>query len=316
MTALTLYRASAFTVNGPPTPILVRRYAGNRDAPHASFGTRLGKVRCLPRHLAPRRIQACSDCRMTFSGTQTRQGSPHAEQATNNPLIDQILSDYDALEPGESDAWIPIGCKYQIGLRLNIYYSLSKSLGSATIPLRDLRVIDLGCGTGRSARVYIDMGLRPEQIRGLDFRPGAIALARMLNPAIQWDVYDGEVLPPGCNWISAATVFSSVASPESRQAIVGRIWDALPSGGYMFYYDFRKANPFAGGDLIEPHRLFRDFTLVWGQRFGRCSTIPAKDRLLGLWMTGFRGDDTRASLRELLGDALAPSHEALLFQKA
>lgn len=230
-------------------------------------------------------------------------------------VVHQILADYEDLEPGQSDAWNPVGSKYQLGYRLNLFYGLAKALRCVEHPLQDLRVLDLGCGNGRSTRMYLDMGLQPQQLRGLDLRPGAIALARKLNPAIQWDIHDGGALPSGHNWLSTTTVFSSIAGRENRQAVVARIRDSLPSGGHLFYYDSRRANPFAGNDLIEPWLLFADFNLVWSQRLGRFSGVPMGDRLQGLWAGQLRGDDRTASLREMIGDALAPSHEILLLRK-
>src|SRR5258706_4314786 len=100
--------------------------------------------------------------------------------------------------------------------------------------------------------MYLDMGLRPEQLCGLDLRAGAIVLARNLNPAIRFDVYDGGDLPSGRNWVSTATVFSSVKGREERQAVADRISSALPAGGYLFYYDMRRANPFGGGGSTTP----------------------------------------------------------------
>ncbi|HEV7384431.1 MAG TPA: class I SAM-dependent methyltransferase [Phenylobacterium sp.] len=231
-------------------------------------------------------------------------------------FVDQILTDYSSLEPDKADSWNPVGSKFQLGYRLNLFFALARALQHIDDRLEDLRVLDLGCGNGRSARMYLDMGLRPEQVSGLDLRPGAIALARELNPAIRFDLYDGGELPTGHNWLSTTTVFSSVTGRENRQAIADQIAASLPAGGHVFYYDMRRANGFAGGDVIDPKDLFRDFRLVWRQGLGRFSGVPVRDRLRGLLTTRFSGDTLAASLREIAGDTLAPSNEALLLRKA
>jgi SAM-dependent methyltransferase len=230
-------------------------------------------------------------------------------------IVEQVLSDYSRLEPGQSDSWNPIGSKFELGYRLNLFYALTRALQHIEAPLDDLRILDLGCGNGRSARMYLDLGVRPDQLTGLDFREGAIALARQLNPAIRWEPYDGGDLPSGHNWVSATAVFSSIATHESRQDIVAQIRESLPTGGYMFYYDFRRANPFAGGDPIGPRRLFADLNLIWSQRLGRFSALPMRDRLHGLLAGRLAGDHMTVSLREMVSDMLAPSHEVLLLRK-
>lgn len=230
-------------------------------------------------------------------------------------LVEQVLANYGELEPNETDSWPPVGSKYQLGYRLNLYYCFVKAMGRIESSMPELRVVDLGCGTGRSARMYLDVGLLPEQVTGLDFRPGAIARARKFNPALAWDVYDGGALPTGFNLVAIATVFSSVATRECRNAIVARIRDGLPPGGYVFYYDLRNANDFAGGDQIDPEALFSGFEILWKKRLGRFATMPLKDCLRGLRTNGLGGDARTPSLRELIGDVFAPSHEAYLLQK-
>jgi SAM-dependent methyltransferase len=230
-------------------------------------------------------------------------------------FVDQILADYSSLEPDQADSWNPVGSKFELGYRLNLFFALTRALQRVDGQLEQLRVLDLGCGNGRSTRMYLDVGLRPEQVCGLDLRPGAIALARRLNPAIRFESYDGGELPAGHNWLSTTTVLSSVAGRECRQAIVDRIAASLQVGGYVFYYDLRRANPFAGGDVIDPEHLFRDLSLVWRQPLGRFSGVPVRDRFRGLMTTWLGGDTRSASLREIAGDTLAPSHEALLLRK-
>lgn len=232
------------------------------------------------------------------------------------PVVEKVLADYSNLEPDQSDSWSPVGSKYQLAYRLNLYYSLARALQHVECPIEDLQVLDLGCGNGRSTRMYLDMGLHPEQLHGVDLRAGAIARARRLNPAIRWDLYDGGALPLGHNWLAATCVFSSVATREARETMVGQINDSLPLGGYVFYYDVRRANPFAGGDWIEPQRLFAAFRVVWSHRLGRFSTVPAKDRRQGLMAGRLRGDDRTVSLREMIGDIVAPSQDVLLMRKA
>lgn len=242
-------------------------------------------------------------------------GGDERHEVASQRLVEQVLADYDLLEPDETDSWSPISSKYQLGYRLNLYYCLTKAMRRIESSMPDLRIADLGCGTGRSTRMYLDVGLRPEQVTGLDFRPATIARARKFNPALSWQVYDGGALPTGFNFVATATVFSSISTPESREVVVARIRDGLPTGGFVFYYDLRKANDFAGGDPINPEALFGDFEILWKERLGRFSTLPLSERLRGLMLRGPKGDARTPSLRELIGDVIAPSQEAYLLRK-
>ncbi|MDB5453647.1 MAG: hypothetical protein JWO33_2225 [Caulobacteraceae bacterium] len=229
--------------------------------------------------------------------------------------VEQVLTDYADLEPEGADSWNPVTSKFQLGYRLNLYYALTCALQRCETPLDALKVLDLGCGNGRSTRTYLAMGLKAAQLTGMDLRPAALASARQLNPAVDWRHHPGGPLPTGYNWISASAVFSSIAMGEARGQAADRIVQGLPPGGYLFYYDTRLANDFAGGDPISPGRLFGGLTPVWRARLGRFSAFPLAERLRGLGRTRLRGDALTPSLREMVGDVVKSSAEALLLRK-
>jgi ubiquinone/menaquinone biosynthesis C-methylase UbiE len=110
-------------------------------------------------------------------------------------LSEQILRDYETLEPGEEDSWNPVRFDFELAYRLGMYRALVHSLRLCELPLSDLRVLDVGSGNGRSTRIYIDLGLQPEQLTGIDVRPGTLRLARKLNPSIHYRVSDGARIP-------------------------------------------------------------------------------------------------------------------------
>jgi len=127
--------------------------------------------------------------------------------------------------------------------------------------MASLRVLYIGCGNGRSTRMYIDLGLAPEQLTGVDVREGAISLAARLNPAIQFKVLGTEktlsaYIGGQYSWTQTTTVFSSIKSAYERSMLAKEICHLVSAGGYHFYYDLVKANSFAGGDLIKPVELF------------------------------------------------------------
>ena len=163
--------------------------------------------------------------------------------------FDQVLRDYATLEPGEADTWNPVRNETELGYRLSFLFALTRCLALCEIPLPQLRVLDVGCGNGRSTRLYLDLGLSPDQVTGLDLRPGAIALARKLNPALGFRTYDGHAIDSPAasfNWIQLSAVFSSLADHGHRAHLAAEACRQLAPGGYLFYLDLWRANGFAG----------------------------------------------------------------------
>ena len=234
--------------------------------------------------------------------------------------VTQILSDYEVLEPDQSDTWNPLKSEFELTYRLSLFYSLTQALALSGIPIQDLRVLDLGCGNGRSTRMYIDLGLFPEQLTGVDLRQGTIERAQKLNPTIRYASYSGDSLPfsdEKFNWISLTTVISSIKGQASRQHLVEQIYQALPSGGYLFYFDLRRANQFAGNDRIDPLNLFSMYKPVWYFPVKRFDFIPNSEWIRKLTESVLARDTDRviSKLRLKASQLLRYSHEALLVQK-
>jgi len=229
--------------------------------------------------------------------------------------VAQVVADYAQREPGESDRWTPLNSALELRLRLCLLYSLRQALTRVRIAPQTLRVLDVGCGTGRSSRLFIDLGLRPEQVTAVDLRPGALALAKKLNPAIRYLLYDGySALDDGSSsrLISTIAVFSSIRSRAGRQCLADRVVEALPPGGYVFYFDLFRANDFAGRDWLRPRRLFPSCAVVWHRWFWSVDFIPRRERARMAWDALQRRDTMqRPSVRSYLARRLLPAYEVL-----
>lgn len=57
------------------------------------------------------------------------------------------------------------------------------------------KVLDVACGTGILARVLAERVGANGAVAGVDINPGMLALARRINPAIDWREGDAEALP-------------------------------------------------------------------------------------------------------------------------
>jgi SAM-dependent methyltransferase len=194
----------------------------------------------------------------------------------SGPSSRSLVDHYDVLEPGAGDTWNPVHSDFELGYRLSLSYVLTQCLRLCELPLGELRVLDVGCGNGRSTRAYIDLGLRPEQLVGIDLRRGAIDLARRLNPAIDFRECDVTALAEGdtFTWIQAATVHSSIEGHESRRELVEAMTRLIAPGGYLFYFDLWRANGFAGYDVIDVDGLHAGLETVWSTSVRAHQTTP------------------------------------------
>lgn len=234
------------------------------------------------------------------------------EGSASARIADQIRADYEWLEPGQGDAWNPLASEFELFYRLSLLHATTHALRRSPLAVSELELLDLGCGNGRSTRMYIDLGLRPEQLTGIDVRPGAIELAQRLNPAVRFELYEGEELPfpERCfSWVHLSTVMSSVRESNHRRDLVERISRRLAPGGCVFYFDLVRANEFAGHDLIRPEALFAGFRVLerWTYESWRFMQELEAAKIRPLYLTYCR-------LKTLLFP-LPPSHEAVLFAR-
>jgi SAM-dependent methyltransferase len=232
-----------------------------------------------------------------------------------------LIEHYQVLEPGEGDTWNPVHSDFELAYRLSLSYVLTQCLRLCELPIQDLRVLDVGCGNGRSTRAYLDLGLRPDQLVGIDLRGGAIGLARRLNPAIDFRECDVTALAErdSFTWIQAATVHSSVESHESRQELVDAMTRLVAPGGYLFYFDLWRANGFAGYDVIDVERLHAGFDTVWSTSVRAHRALPRLRNRLTVIRNGRSLPEVVrhvARPRTRLAQLRHPSHRAHLVRTA
>ena len=236
-------------------------------------------------------------------------------------LANQVRNAYDRLEPGEADTWNPLFSEFEIAYRLSLFYWLTQALLLSPLSLESLNVLDLGCGNGRSTRMYVDLGLRPEQLMGVDVRVGTIDLARKLNPAIRFETFEGDptvFANQGFNWLSIAGVLSSIESMETRQQLAQQIYQTLPPGGFLFYFDLYQSLNLVGGERVRPLEVFSNFKKVWSSPVRSYQFVPSgfKGRdFVEARQKGVIKQEYRLSVLNRLKRTILPTHEVVLFQR-
>jgi len=185
--------------------------------------------------------------------------------APKTPPFSAVVETYSHLEPDGTDTWNPLRTDRELLHRLRLYEELCLALRIRADDIQRLRVLDVGCGSGRSTRVYLDFGLAPGQLTGVDLRPGAIEVARGGHPDITYLSYDGETLPiesASVDWVSVCTVMSSIPGHVARRHLADEIDRVMAPDAHVFYWDRERAKRFAGGDRLDPVDLFSSLSVV------------------------------------------------------
>lgn len=174
-------------------------------------------------------------------------------------MFEDLLSHYNSMEPAGRDAWNPLTNELELWHRTRLLVELAQALRALPGPIEKARVLDVGCGVGRSTRLLLEFGLRPENILGIDLRPTAIEHARWLNPAIPFRAVNGfDDWPAELQFdlCLQCTVFSSISGVERREGTARMMEKAVGSKGFIFWWDRLRANDFAGNDPLDPAAFF------------------------------------------------------------
>lgn len=134
----------------------------------------------------------------------------------------------------------------------------------STKPLNNLRVLEVGCGSGGNLLELLRIGFSPANLVGNELLPERSDAARLNLPdAIQvipgdamklsFEQYDFDV-------VYQSTVFSSILDVNFQQQFANKIWSWIKPGGAVLWYDFIYDNPnnpdVAGVSLARIRQLF------------------------------------------------------------
>ena len=182
----------------------------------------------------------------------------------NDPGIGTIRQMYSEFEGPNQDTWSPLRNEAELWHRVRLLLEACRMVEKIPIPVSSLRVLDVGCGVGRSTRLLVDLGANPNNVLGIDFRQSAIEYAREINPAIRFKhIIDLEDWPQEeFNLAVQCTAFSSIPGNALRKKSATLMERSVGENGYILWWDILKANPFAGGDEIDPMKLFSSRKLL------------------------------------------------------
>jgi ubiquinone/menaquinone biosynthesis C-methylase UbiE len=108
-------------------------------------------------------------------------------------------------------------------------------------PLADKRILDVGCGAGKTLLRFLQYGARPENLFGIDLRQDEINVARDLAPHLHFEARDARQLPfedETMDLVLAFTLFSAIQSSSIREAVAREMLRVLRRSGAVVVHDF------------------------------------------------------------------------------
>ena len=120
-------------------------------------------------------------------------------------------------------------------------------LGAGITSVADLRLTEVGCGSGGNLLELLQLGFAPRHLTGIELLPDRLAQARERLPAalrlLAGDAAEADIPPASQDLVLQATVFSSLLDDAFQQRLADALWRWLKPGGAVIWYDFTVDNP-------------------------------------------------------------------------
>ena len=111
----------------------------------------------------------------------------------------------------------------------------------------DLRLVEVGCGSGSNLLELLHLGFAPQHLTGLELLPERLLVARQRLPAavqlLAGDATAAAIDAGSQDLVMQCTVFSSLLDDAFQQRLADTMWRWLKPGGAVVWYDFTVDNP-------------------------------------------------------------------------
>lgn len=143
---------------------------------------------------------------------------------------------YNMLNPA---VWLGVQERQRALIRL-----LSKY---AAQPLPEMRVLEVGCGSGGNLLELLRMGFNPENLVANELLPDRVTSARKNLPAacqvLEGDATKLRFEENSFDIVYQSTVFTSLLDNQFKQTFADKMWSWVKPGGAVVWYDFIYNNP-------------------------------------------------------------------------
>lgn len=149
-------------------------------------------------------------------------------------------------------------------------------------PVKDLRLLEAGCGNGSNLTMFIRLGFNPEKLVGNELLADRVVQARRNLPAaiavLEGDAAALQLAPGSFDILYCSLVFSSILDDDFQQRLAGRLWDLVAPGGALLWYDFVYDNPANKDVRGVPLRRVRELFPRARMSFRRVTLAPPISR--------------------------------------
>ena len=107
--------------------------------------------------------------------------------------------------------------------------------------LSNLRILEIGCGSGGVLSEFIKLGASANNLFGIDLLPDRLRPAHSLIPAASLCQADGQrlpYLPETFDLVLQFTAFSSILDPHVKHNMAAEMLRVLKPRGALIWYDF------------------------------------------------------------------------------
>ncbi len=108
-------------------------------------------------------------------------------------------------------------------------------------PVKDMRVLEVGCGGGGVLREYLSYGAHPANLHGVELLEWRLAEAKKLSAHLPLVCADGQRLPyrdGSFDLVLQYTVFTSILEDQVKRNVAREMIRVLKPGGLILWYDF------------------------------------------------------------------------------
>jgi SAM-dependent methyltransferase len=197
---------------------------------------------------------------------------------------ERILRVYRGYDASARERWNPLnkGNRLIDTDRWQTLWSLLAQHGY--LPLRNYRILDVGCGSGKVIATLIQAGADAHKCVGVDLIPERVQEARIAHPAVQFICANAEHLEFSDGTFDlalASTVFSSILNRPDK--VAREIVRVLRPGGALLWYDFRYSNPRNPHVRGMPKHSVRELFPRFQVHLRTTTLLPPLARHLGRW---------------------------------